>query len=164
MTFRKLLFLFLALLLPVSIFIFLKLFGRNEFNVPVRHGEGAIAAPSHCPFEYNVPYTLPDSVFTTLNLNRNDSLFVFYFDEALNIPLRRISGEFSDAPVSLVNPVNMRLNDFGPLLKDCILLMQGDTSVALVDHKRRIRGYYVGADRDEVDRLMVEMKIILKQY
>jgi hypothetical protein len=42
--------------------------------------------------------------------------------------------------------------------------MSGDTSVALVDHKNRIRGYYDGIDRDEADRLIVEMKIILKQY
>jgi hypothetical protein len=39
-----------------------------------------------------------------------------------------------------------------------------EASVALVDHKNRIRGYYDGKDRDEVDRLIVEMKIILKQY
>jgi len=43
-------------------------------------------------------------------------------------------------------------------------LMDAGSSIALVDHLGRIRGYYRGDDRDEVDRLIVEMKIILKQY
>lgn len=35
--------------------------------------------------------------------------------------------------------------------------------VVLVDSQRRIRGYYSGTDREEVDRLITEMTILLKE-
>jgi hypothetical protein len=42
--------------------------------------------------------------------------------------------------------------------------MPPDSAVTIVDNQNRIRGYYDATDRDEVDRLIVEIKIILKQY
>ncbi len=161
---KKIIFLFLALLLPASVFVFLKIFGRNEFQVPVMYQEGEMIAPPICAFSYAVPYTIPDSLFSILGLNRNDSLFVFYFDRSLNIALHRVSVEFDGAPVFVVNPTSLHVYTYGRLLRDCILLMGGDSSLALVDHRRRIRGYYNASNRDELDRLIVEMKIILKQY
>jgi len=47
---------------------------------------------------------------------------------------------------------------------DCDLLLQKPLSIVLVDDQRRIRGYYDPQHRDEVDRLIVEMKILLKKY
>jgi protein SCO1/2 len=35
--------------------------------------------------------------------------------------------------------------------------------VILVDSKRRIRGYYSGTDREDVDRLITEMKILIEE-
>lgn len=35
--------------------------------------------------------------------------------------------------------------------------------VVLVDSQRRIRGYYSGTDREDVDRLITEMKILLEE-
>ena len=49
-------------------------------------------------------------------------------------------------------------------LRECVFLMRGDTPVVVVDNRNRIRGYYYASDRDEVDRMIVEIKIILKQY
>jgi len=34
----------------------------------------------------------------------------------------------------------------------------------LLDDQRRIRGYYDPQSREEVDRLIVELKILLKKY
>ncbi|EAY29048.1 SCO family protein [Microscilla marina] len=34
----------------------------------------------------------------------------------------------------------------------------------LVDHKGRIRGYYNGVSRDEVDKLILEIKVLLQEY
>jgi len=164
MTFRKIIFLFLALLLPAAVFVFLKLFGRNEFHVPVLLEQGNVAAPANCDFPYTTPYRVPDSVFTTLDKNQGDSLYVFYFDLSLNTAMDRVTVEFGDAPVQLVSPSRLPENTNVRVLKECVLLMEPGISVALVDHRNRIRGYYDGSDRDEVDRLIVEMKIILKQY
>jgi len=49
-------------------------------------------------------------------------------------------------------------------LRECILLMPPRTSVVLLDRQGRIRGYYDGSERDEVDRLIVEIKIIIRNY
>lgn len=160
---KKATILFLALLFPAIIFIFLKMFGRNEFQVPVLYQEGDITAPARCAAAYPVPYAVADSLFSVLGMNRNDSLYVFYFDKALDVPMHRISVEFDGEPVKLVNPASL-INPYDGFLRECVLLMRGDTSVALVDNRNRIRGYYKGEDRDEVDRLILEMKIILKQY
>lgn len=160
----KLIFLTLALLLPVAIFVFLKLFGKNEFDVPVMHQEGTIDAPADCNFAYATPYHVPDSIIRNLQLKKTDSLYVLYFDPTLSTPMNRISVEFKWAPVTVVAPSSFADGTDLARLKDCVFLMQAPNSVTLLDHKNRIRGYYDGSDRDEVDRLIVEMKIILKQY
>ena len=161
---QKLIFLTLALLLPVAVFVFLKLFGKNEFNVPVMHQDSVAGIPAACNFEYTAPYRIADSVIQFTQGNRSDSLYVFYFDESLNTAMGRIAVEFDGAPITMASP--SALGSFTDLavLRECILLMEPDTSVALVDHRNRIRGYYDGHDRDEVDRLIVEIKILLKEY
>lgn len=161
---KKTIFLFFALLLPVCVFLFLRIFGRNEFQVPVMHAEGSIEAPGPCSFVYRTPYYVPDSVFTGLDPDRRDSLYVFYLDPGIKTAMHRISVAFAGMPVRLVSPDMLLAQGNPEFFRDCILLMDSGVSVTLVDHHKRIRGYYDGADRDEVDRLLVEMKIILKQY
>lgn len=161
---KKLVFLTLALLLPVAVFVFLKIFGRNEFTVPVMHQEGMIEAPANCDFTYETPYLIPDSLVSDLNFQDRDSVYVFYFDPSLTTPMNRISVEFKWASVKVVTPSDFHGRTDLRSINDCVLLIPPEASVALVDHKNRIRGYYDGTDRDEVDRLIVEIKIILKQY
>lgn len=161
---KKLVFLTLALLLPVAVFVFLKIFGRNEFTVPVMYQEGMIDAPANCGFTYEAPYLVPDSLVSGLNLRDRDSVYVFYFDPSLATPMNRISVEFKWASVKVVTPSDFHGRTDLRSIKDCVLLIPPEASVALIDHKNRIRGYYDGTDRDEVDRLIVEIKIILKQY
>lgn len=164
MTGKKLILLISALLLPVAVFLFLKLFGRNEFQVPLLHQKDDIVAPAECGYRYATPYTLPDSVADKLAIDNRDSLYVIWFDPAVDVAMRRVSVEFAQAPVRLL-PV-AALHDCFDLnvLQRCVLLMKPPASVVLVDHRKRIRGYYDGGDRDEVDRLLVEIDIILKNY
>ena len=164
MTLKKITFLFLALLLPVAVFLFLKTFGKNQFEVPVKYAVGPIEPPEDCQFEYATPYRIADSLFSTLNLNRNDSLVVFYFGVSLKTAMNRVAVEFHGDPVTIVSPEDIGRKMDARLVQECVLLMPADSSIALADHKKRIRGYYDGTDRDEIDRLIVEMKIILKQY
>src|SRR5687768_5747295 len=89
----KLLFLFLCLLLPVAIFVFLKIFGRNEFQVPILHVNGDIHAPTHCGFDYQIPYRIPDSVMRDLGATAADSLYVVYFGHKLSAAMSRVSVE-----------------------------------------------------------------------
>ena len=161
---KKLIFLTLALLLPLAIFIFLKIFGRNEFNVPMMHQEGQIEPPENCDFTYPLPYTTPDSLIDLLALKTEDSLYVLYFDRSISTAMRRVATETRWFPLQVIDPASFPRGTDLRIVKECILLMQPPASVALVDNKNRIRGYYDGSDRDEVDRLLVEIKIILKQY
>lgn len=164
MTGKKLLFLFLALLLPVVIFIFLKTFGQNEFQVPVLHQDSIPTRSSDCNIRYTAPYRIADSVMAHFDANGRDSLYVVYFGENLRPAMTRVSVEFEGDPINVVAAEQRVPAPEMQAVKDCILLMEKETSIALIDHKGRIRGYYNGRDRDEADRLIVEMKIILKKY
>jgi hypothetical protein len=132
--------------------------------VPVLHEEGVVKRFSDCNYDYAAPYRVADTVMDALPLNKQDSLYVFYFDDAVRPAMERIPSELRGAPVQVISPSAVPSALDKTLLRQCILLMQGDTSIAVVDHSRRIRGYYRGSERDEIDRLIVEMKIILKQY
>jgi hypothetical protein len=161
---KKLLFLFLALLLPVAIFVFLKIFGRNEFDVPVLHQDSIPAISSNCNVQYTTPYRIADSVMASLRENGSDSLYVIFAQGRTRTEMERIATEFSEDPLMIA-----AVSDLVPaadirFLKECIFLMEDDVSVVLVDHRNRIRGYYDADDRDEMDRLIVEIKIILKKY
>lgn len=161
---KKAVFLISALILPVAIFLFLKIFGRNEFQVAPLHQQGSMEAPANCPYQYETPYRVADSLIAKLRLGNSDSLFVLYFDPALATPLKRVSVEYGDAPVKVVPPSSLPTDVDRQWLQDCILLLHPPASVALLDHLHRIRGYYDGRDRDEIDRLLVEIDIILKHY
>ena len=161
---KKLIFLTLSLLLPVAIFVFLKIFGENEFNVPLMHQEGGIERPENCDFSYTTPYTIPDSLIELLHLTTQDSLYVFYFDASVSTAMKRVATEAKWLSVHIIDRSSFPRGTDEHIVRECILLMKPPASVALVDHKNRIRGYYDGSDRDEIDRLLVEMKIILKQY
>ena len=47
---------------------------------------------------------------------------------------------------------------------ECTLLLNPTLDLVLLDGKKRIRGQYNSNERDEVDRLMTELDIILKRY
>ena len=161
---KKLIFLIAALLLPVAVFLFLKMFGRNEFRVPPLHQEGDISAPSECDYVYPTPYILPDSIADQLEIDNRDSLYIIWFDPKLNAALKRVSDATVHASLRLLPPVTFQNRSDLNVLQRCVLLMKPPASVVMVDHKRRIRGYYDAGDREEMDRLQVEIDIILKNY
>ena len=140
------------------------MFGKNEFRVEVFYDAGSITAPAGCDFQYTTPYEVADSVISRFVENKNDSLYVFYFGRSLATAMNRISVEFKSDPVQIIAGDESATEAQAGFFRRCALLMKSDTSVALVDYKNRIRGYYDGRDRDDVDRLIVEMKVILRKY
>jgi len=48
--------------------------------------------------------------------------------------------------------------------KNCVLFLKGPADMVVVDRRGRLRGQYILADREEVDRLLTEVSIILKRY
>lgn len=161
---RKFIYLFLALLFPTLIFVFLKYEGRNEFNIPVFY-ESGVEAGKGCGYDYGKPYIVPDSVLK----KRKASLYrarVFVFrDEAFPASgiLDELRPEFSAGEVIFMDVRTIEPDSTGyHVLKNCVLLSSKPNEMVLLDMKGRIRGYYELESRKERDRLRVEIKILLQ--
>ena len=187
MNIKKSVFLFLALLLPIVTFLFLKFFGKNEFEVKPLF-QTTVRASEECKgIEYTVPYTIPDTVLSNVQRGVSDSVTLVVFQDAgianqqeQAIQLTRIFKEFNNQQMSIVkierdDGSESRLT--GPksgvlLLEDvtykrfrnCVFLMDTLRDAVVIDKGNRIRGQYVMSNREDADRLIVELKILLKKY
>ena len=155
---KKALLLFLALLLPVSIFIFLKLFGKNEFDVPAFYQDKAPI--TGCEFEYSAPYKVADSMMTGIVSKYQADLYLIYFSEITS----RMQQEIDAEAVAMVNGKEEWNGDDRAEFRKCVLAVPNSEDLVLVDKEGKIRGYYVSTDREEVDRLLLELEILLKKY
>ncbi|MFZ5970610.1 MAG: hypothetical protein ACOYXA_03365 [Bacteroidota bacterium] len=153
MTVKKGFYLFLALLLPGIIFIFLKKFGKNEFNLPVY--EAAVVG-NECPYtSYPSPYAVPDSLWKE---NRTyATLFVFPGTANQQNNLEKLWEEFSKEELKIVDVTSSET-------MQCVLMAKQPYTTVLVDQQKRIRGYYLPDTREEFDRLKMEITILLKRY
>jgi hypothetical protein len=184
MNIKKPILLFLALLLPIAIFVFLKFFGQNEFEVPPLFVD-KIEQPAGCEgFTYIIPYGIPDSIATTIQCSGEDSISLVVFidpssnQQEMSIQLNRIFTEFSKEKFKVVALADKAIENIistdkrfilsvepaNKILRHCVFLLNEENNTVLLDSKRRIRGHYTLTNREEADRLILEMKIILKQY
>jgi len=186
MNMKKPILLFLALGLPVAVFVFLKFFGKNEFAVPVLFGDG-IATPVGCEsFRYDIPYSIPDTILAKFGWSSSDSISLVVFSGTTNaeqqeqsIQLNRIFTEFptDNFKVILISETNrteqselenVRVirphGQHDSSVKSCVFLLKQSDNTVLLDSKKRMRGQYNTANREEVDRLIMEIKIMLKKY
>lgn len=187
---KKVIFLFLLILLPILIFLFLKGFGRNEFSIPVYYEQGlgdSLSTP--CLNRSNEQYIIQSSSVAEgrikiIHFERVDGpLTLFRLEE-----LERVQDVFGeDNQVELITSVNassMSLQDLQDYenriqffegfwkrqaldsiswadLKYCAMAMTNlDNRVVLVDKQNRIRGYYNITEREETDRLILELRIL----
>lgn len=178
----KIIYLLLALALPVSVFLFLKYFGQNQFDVEPLFLETLPAGvQADCDNVYELPYSIPENILLNLSWSSGDSLTLFYFkSDSIRIPaLNRIPEEYASAEVHFIElkteSEKPDMNDGKMIeipgntselsqLKKCFLFVDEPNNLLLVDNQRRIRGIYQAENRDEFDRLMLEIKIILKKY
>lgn len=158
----------LALILPIGIFLFLKIFGKNEFAVAPLYQAGTIAAPDGCVGTgYEAPYHVPDDALAAVGVPLDKPFTVIPFqldqrDRMLDKQIKRVTYEFSSDPIEIV-----WVTDTSAMyrqLRSCAFLLTADSSVVVVDHERNIRGHYVGSSREDMDRLILELKIMLKKY
>ncbi len=162
---NKIVFLGLALILPVLIFVFLKFFGKNEFAVEALFQNGAIKSIQGCA-PVNVPYHIPDSVYAYLKHGHEmDSLSILFLP-ALSPNLKASEAQLTrlDEFIQGTGSVAIKeLMDSTDIIK-CALVIEKPLDLVLIDGEKRIRGQYESTDRDDVDRLMTELDIILKRY
>lgn len=139
--------------------MFLRMFGKNEFDVPALYQDKAPIANSSCQHTYQFPYRVVDSVMTKITAE-NKQLYLIHFADVTP----RMKQEITDVEISFV-----AANDFGSnaeleRLKKCVLVVPGGEDLVVVDSDGKIRGYYTSTNREEIDRLLLELEILLKKY
>ena len=163
MKIKKAIYLFLALLLPVCVFLFLRGFGKNEFIVKPLYVDEYPPQLEGCAPYKKKPYVLPDSIVRKYS-NSEDSLTVIFFGmlkaEAAN-QFRRVEEQMRDQGVATVAIEDTLTNS---KMMRCVFFLQQPIDVVLFDTNGTIRGNYAGSDREEIDRLLTEITIIQKQY
>ncbi len=151
---------FVILLLPIAIFLFLRIFGRNEFHVPLIHQE-KVEAPGECAFEYTAPYVVHDSVTNRLFEGSDAPLVLVNFSGSAAVQ-NVVYNELTQQEVRTVDARD--LPQVPVPYKTCVFLIPENMDLVVVDRERRIRGYYNASEKKDVDRLMVELNILLKKY
>lgn len=162
---KKLIYLVLALLLPIAVFVFLRTFGKNEFSIPVYYEQGvAEVVQPGCDYTYSIPYSIPDSVLQRSGWTGESPVTLFVADttEVVKVNLNRLLEEFDETDVQLLKPSEE--SSIQDHWYACFFFLKKPWSVVLIDSEKKIRGYYAPTSREEMDRLIVEMKILLKQY
>lgn len=187
---KKAIFLFLLILLPIITFLFLKGFGRNEFTIPVYYEKGVTDSLSTPCLVRNKEQFVVQSPWVKKGKNQiihfervDGPLTLFRLEE-----LERVQDVFGDDPevelITSVNQASMSLEEIEAYnkriqffegfwkrqaldsaawadLKYCNMVMSNlDNRVILVDKQNRIRGYFNITDRDETDRLILELRIL----
>lgn len=161
------LFLIAILLIPIFIFLFLKFFGENKFDIPVYYSEGVTS-----PFPYCESYT---GTYTVEGLAKENlpGVFLFFEEEEefdlleVNNVKNRLSETVGAMGYSVytrdstLNGVNTLDSSVFTQTLQCQFISDTLNQYILVDSKSRIRGYY-NTERDEIDRLIVELKILLE--
>jgi len=166
MMIRKIIYLFLALLLPVLIFLFLKKFGKNEFNIPTYYQQGVDSLNAICGTRYAQPYQLADSILQQAGWEgKPASLFVFQKEVMANKEFKRLFDSFDQKEFQVVEADSQKMSEaVAARWSSCVFMVHAPRNVVLVDSEKKIRGYYVIDSREETDRLIVEMEILLKKY
>ncbi|HRG11297.1 MAG TPA: hypothetical protein PLJ08_22175, partial [Cyclobacteriaceae bacterium] len=93
---RKFIYLFLALLLPGLIFVFLRKYGKNEFNIPVYYETGVTDAPAACGY-YPTPYRVVDSILQVIHTANKPILVVADSSTDVKRNLSRLKSELNDS-------------------------------------------------------------------
>ncbi len=153
--------LIIALLVPIGVFVFLKMFGKNEFSIPVYYETGVENPPSDCKRNYQAPYLVPAAVLNTVDWNGRPALIVIDSSRSVQSTLTGLDEDLVAEVQIIFLP---RKGEYLAERYTCDLLLQKPWTTVLVDDQRRIRGYYDPETREEVDRLIVELKILLKKY
>lgn len=180
--------LFSVLVVPALVFVFLKQFGENQYDIPVFHRYGmndsgkcdrldlhgseafAVGLGNIVVFSFLTNEPTENSDVKLNNLSR----IVNYFNSQEIVVLSVSSGEDSVLSPTLLTGSRSgnwkyvkAVSGLDYILECGLALPNDDASLdkfVLMDKENRIRGYYDAYDTEDVDRLMVELRILLDNY
>jgi protein SCO1 len=199
----KILIIFLTLVIPVAVYVFLRSYGENHYAVPVLYENGLPADTSECitenqPHRVRMNFALGDMTGNTSDAIFEENLSVVDIDMEsgqqpgdAGYPLDRVAGVFTGNPAVqfiIIRPASHSIpvkqipsddrfiyvygtgEEISGFARCELILLDFPDRVdrksrrfVLIDNQGRIRGYYQAGDFDEVDRLILEMKIILSE-
>jgi 23S rRNA U2552 (ribose-2'-O)-methylase RlmE/FtsJ len=155
-----------VLLLPVLVFLFLKQFGSNEFVLPVYYEEGhpfeecySDAQAHHVSAEFAKTYLRSKTSLVTFEgASVNDYLY----------DLQNVLKKYPEVKVIKINFCCISEESKQKIL-NCELVLGEDRFIdklimnkyVLIDSARQIRGYFEVDDLDEINRLDMELDILL---
>lgn len=203
------------LLIPVLIFLFLKGFGKNEYDLPVFFQNGVDNPFQECPVTDTTQHYIPEFAFTNqegksvgrAEMEGKITIVDFFFTSCPSIcpvmskEMERVNDMFRDEPNVQIMSISIDPEyDTPAILKEyayehnaipgkwhflsgpkdetyrlarcgfVIPTIDGNgvpddfvhtDKFILVDELGRIRGYYSGTNREDVDLLMLETKVLL---
>lgn len=203
------------LLVPVLIFMFLKGFGKNEYDLPIFFQKGVDNPFKECPVTDSTQHYIPEFTFTNqegkpigrAQMEGKITVVDFFFTSCPSIcpvmskEMARVNDMFRDEPLVQLMSISIDpeydtpqiLKKYadehqaipgkwhflsGPKLETFQLARCGFVLPALdgngvpddfvhsdkfmlIDDQGRIRGYYSGTTREQVDLLILETKILL---
>src|SRR5690606_27041189 len=157
---RQVIILLVALIFPSCIFIFLKIFGKNRFDVQPMFVNEVPAVSSACGVEYTLPYQVADSVLQRIGIGGNRAAYVYFVDEGRERVFTRVYERYENDPVTAT-----RLDPKqDSIIRKCIFLLEEPFDVVLVESNGVIRCQYDSRERDEIDRLITEIAILIEKY
>jgi hypothetical protein len=136
------------------------MFGKNKFDVlPLYQDEYPKAAES-CGTMITLPYSIADSLQTKFHIQEKPLtlLYIGLPDEDSEKQLSRVKHDFK-------NDINLQFIPEEDLhFKECTFFLTATQDLVLLDERGAIRGQYISNERKEMDRLVTELAILLKQY
>jgi protein SCO1 len=184
-------YLFLLILLPVLIFLFLKGFGKNQFDIPVLYPNGVIdtleqvSCIDRSPGQYIakapelelgvvkiIQFEETDGPVLKTRLEELEKVQdIFYKNSKMRLTTYLNNTSIQANSISNYNRRITFYDQFWKFeeldsatwssLKSCALIMtELDNRVVLVDAENKIRGYYNIMEREETDRLILELRIL----
>ncbi|MEM6525000.1 MAG: hypothetical protein AAGF85_08770 [Bacteroidota bacterium] len=161
--FFQFLILLAILAIPVIIFLFLKSFGNNQFDIPVYYANGASRDFKECTYQSD-PFKVPIE-----NGNDKKANLTLFFDDSEQFTATNLINAQSrletlfPEDLSFITYELDTADDSGELIKlmHCGFVTDTVNQFILHDQYGRIRGYY-NTELEELDRLIVEIKILLE--
>jgi protein SCO1/2 len=206
----KILILLFTLSFPVILYLFLRSYGQNEFDLPIffENEEKAYCKDLESSNKAIELVDLNQKNFVRLSEVYNTDYKIIHFPSAqdseiqtLKNELNRVLNTFGDVSVNILSfqPIDTGMvdqlgnelflsaakantylypNDLKDFFVNCIYMFPTkewngdhpseetidiDKTLVLLDEQNRIRGYYNGYETKEVDRLILEIRVLLSK-
>ena len=159
--FKKGFILLFSLLFPIIVFLFLKFYGQNEYELSVYNSSCSEIIDEYIINDFNRKNNIR---IVDIRMTDNDILVDNYINKLeINDQIEVITLSNKLRNLNWLNIVVDKV--LIERLSECIQNEYLDKSfILLLDKQNRVRGHFYSADRKEIERLDVEIDILLLEY